>query len=195
MTPGAQAADGTAAQHTAVLEGGPRVSRITSFALAAAVAIVVGVGVWGLSAPRGGEPERQQAAVGESLRVPGGLVRVEEARNTSLTHRMPGMDFAGQQEPGKRRYAVTVTLVATGSQDIAVDPAEFLIDGDGVSALVAFENDLGTRVVPRGTQLSFTLVYQVPEAAESLALTVPGAADRVALRPGGSAPAGPQHGH
>lgn len=184
-----------ATEYASPLESELRVSRLTWAGLAAGVAIVLGVGIWGISAPRGEEQDPDLALLGQGLRVAGGIVRVDQARDTSVRHVMQGMDFADQQGPGMVRYAVTVALSATGTKDIAVDPAAFLIEGEGVSGLAPFGDDLGADVVPAGTRLSFTLVYQIPEAAERLVLVVPGAEERVALTPGGATRAGSQHPH
>ncbi|WP_298456720.1 hypothetical protein [uncultured Cellulomonas sp.] len=148
--------------------------------LAAAWSVLHG---WG----RGPVPGPGELALGD------GLVRVDAVVSAARPqHAMPGMGT--DEDPvaaGDRRVSVDVTLLAgAGPLEYAADRFALAVDGAAADPL-PHRAVLPGDVLPAGTQLSGTLVFDVPVDATSATLSYRGAGSTdVALPPEASGPAG-----
>ena len=123
--------------------------------------------------------------------VPGGLLRVDRVvpehmvpmQHSKFADAGMSMSAMGMDMPpaGSRRFTVEVTLVGQASGGLRYTADDFQISGDGVAATGPLRSLLGNGVVPSGSAMSGTLVFQVPETAQQLYLHFAGAAHPVAL--------------
>jgi hypothetical protein len=145
---------------------------------AAAVLAVLVAGVWTLAGAGA-------AAAGSGpLVLDGGVVAVERVVAAARpAHAMPGMGTDNDPVPaGKRRVSVDVTLQATGDRPLAYTVDRFTLDVPGAGPLRPHKAVLPGRALPAGTQLSGTLIYDVPDDATTGVLAYDGGAPvRVAL--------------
>jgi hypothetical protein len=149
--------------------------------LGLAVTAAIGVGIWGLAAPRGAH-QPLPAAVGEAVSVPGGLirvVRVQDVEYKMLPMTGPGMNMSAAHggmpkiPKGYRRVAVEVLLYADSSS-LEFRAPDFRVgrgDRKGVGPVGGFRRE----AVPAGVAVSQSLEFQVPETARELVLDVRGA--------------------
>jgi hypothetical protein len=166
--------------------------------IALAVAGTIAVGIWGLAAPRGAH-RPVPAAIGDTVRVPGGLIRVVRVNDVSydmLPMTGPGMNMSAAHggmpkiSDGYRRFSVELLLYADPGSSLQFRSRDFRVGRSGLKGsppVVGF----GRTVVKGGVAVSRSLEYQVPEASKGLALSVPGA-DRAVLL---AVPAGAGHHH
>jgi hypothetical protein len=155
--------------------------------LALAVTAAVGVGIWGLAASRGaGQP--RPAAIGDKVRIPGGLVRVVRAQDVEyklLPMTGPGMNMATSHggmpkiPKGYRRIAVEMLLYAD-ADSLEFRAPDFRVGREGLEGSAPLDG-FGRTVVPAGIALSRTLEFQVPQDAKGLALTLRGAGRPILL--------------
>ncbi|QIN81383.1 hypothetical protein GBA63_01140 [Rubrobacter tropicus] len=194
----------TAIRETEDLSGAvsPTVPRYRAVAgaliLAFAVAAALVAGGWGLvSSLTGEEPP---ARVGEDVKVPGGLLRVEKVTpehmapmQTSkfsaggMNMSSTGMDMAPE---GYERFAVEVTLVSRGGLEYA--PEDFRLSGKGVKDHQPIRSQLGEDNLAGGNAVAGNLVFQAPEKAENLMLRFDGGRAVALDLPAGE---GGGHGH
>ncbi|TRW44714.1 hypothetical protein [Georgenia yuyongxinii] len=171
---------------------GTRGRVLVPLAVAAAVLAVVAGAVWALTAP----PPRPAAGPGE-LALPGGLVRIEQVVSAARPmHAMPGMGI--DQDPvadGERRISIDVTLYAIDTMPYEIDA--FVLHIDDVGALTPHRAVLPGNELPAGSQLTGTVIFDVPEDATSGRLSYggKGATDVPLPREAEQfAPAGPRQG-
>jgi hypothetical protein len=120
------------------------------------------------------------ARIHEAIPVPGGLLRVDrviaehmaamQAQNFAKGG-MPmsgmGMDMAPE---GYRRFTVDVTLSAQARNGLHYTAEQFYVTGEGVSATAPLRHSFVTGVIPEGSNVVGTMLFQVPEAAGDLQL-------------------------
>jgi hypothetical protein len=108
------------------------------------------------------------------LSVPGGTVYVEQVHTAAPSrHAMPGMGTDDDPVPGgRRRITVDVTLVA-GKETLDYSVRGFRLDIGG-EQLEPHRAVLPGTAVPAGTQLSGSLVFDVPADATDGVLTLSG---------------------
>lgn len=158
--------------------GGPGLrARIGGIVLFLAITGALLAGGWGLLTSLAAESS--PARVGESVQVPGGLLRVDKV---TPEHMAPmkmgnfakaGMNMSGMvmdmTPEGKRRFTVEVTL-AGQTNGLSYSKKDFRISGEGVEQTAPLRSRLGSGEVPPGSAISGILVFQVPEEAENLRL-------------------------
>ena len=145
----------------------------TLAAVAVAVLVVVLVATWSFAQGWGRGPV---VGPGE-LAVDGGLVRVDGVVSAARPqHAMPGMGT--DEDPvaeGERRVSVDVTLMAgTGTMEFSAERFGLRVDGTEVAHL-AHRDVLPGEALPAGTQLSGTILFDVPADATTATLTYDGA--------------------
>jgi hypothetical protein len=132
-------------------------------AVAAAVVAVLLIATWSFAQGWGRGP-----VVGRGeLAVDGGIVRVEGALSAARPqHAMPGMGT--DEDPvadGDRRISVDVTLLA-GAGELRYAGDEFVLEVDGEPTKRLTHRDvLPGDVLPAGTSLSGTLMFDIPTDA------------------------------
>jgi hypothetical protein len=139
----------------------------------AVTAILVGA-AWSLtSAP----PPTVALRAGE-LALPNGLARVDQVASAARPqHAMPGMGTDNDPvAEGDRRVSVDVTLRATGDDPVEYDADDFQLLVNGNSATKPRRAVLPGSVLQAGTQLSGTLVFDVPRSATKARLAYDGQA-------------------
>jgi hypothetical protein len=129
-------------------------------AVAAAVLVILVLAVWSFTQGWGRGPV---VGPGE-LAVDGGIVRVEGALSAARpAHAMPGMGT--DEDPvadGDRRISVDVTVLS-GASELRYAGDEFVLEVDGEPAGRLVHRDvLPGEVLPPGTSLSGTLMFDVP---------------------------------
>jgi hypothetical protein len=132
-------------------------------AVVVAVVAVLLVATWSLAQGWGRGPV---VGPGE-LALDGGIVRVEGALSAARPqHAMPGMGT--DEDPvadGERRVSVDVTLLAgAGEMRYAAEQFALQVDGEPATRLV-HRDVLPGDTLPPGTQLSGTLMFDVPADA------------------------------
>lgn len=138
--------------------------------LLAAVAVVAG-GLWGLLAPPAGQDAQGPA---DTVAVEGGVLRVDGLADKTVGHAMAGMDMPDDVAAGMRRFAVNVTLAATGDETLHYAERDFLVSGPGVKPAVPVRSDFATGSVVAGSALSGSLTFDVPEDATTLRVAFQG---------------------
>jgi hypothetical protein len=131
--------------------------------VAAGVLAVLVLAVWSFAQGWGREPV---VGPGE-LAADGGIVRVEGALSAARPqHAMPGMGT--DEDPvadGDRRISVDVTLLA-GASELRYAGDDFVLEVDGEPAKRLVHRDiLPGDVLPAGTSLSGTVMFDVPDDA------------------------------
>jgi hypothetical protein len=164
--------------------------------LAAAVAALVGAGVWGGALDRSG-PE-PPAAVGTPVALDGAALRVDQVLDRTLANMPmsgPGMQMGGgnmgmgpgiEHVPeGFRRFTAELTIRAEAG-GFRIDPNAFRAGPPGGRAVAPFSAQVPMRDVPAGSAVSLSVSFQVPEGLRTALLTYPGIDRpvRLALRPG-----------
>lgn len=154
----------------------PHPGRQTVIVLGALVALLAAIaaGAWGLTADRGqdahddGDPAR-----GDWAAVDGGWLQVSAVSTRSMNHKtVPGMATmpdADPVPPGMVRIRVGVVMAADQA-DISWSATDFQLDGVRTPPLPPHSVELGDGLVPRDSQVSGGLVFDVPEEAADLAL-------------------------
>lgn len=145
------------------------------FAPAAVVAAVVAIllaAAWSLtSAPRAEVAPRPGEIV-----MAGGVAHVDQVVSAARPqHAMPGMGTDNDPvAAGERRVSVDVTLVATGDEPLAYHVGDFSLVVPGGSPRRPRRAVLPGRSLPSGTQMSGTLVFDVPETTTRIRLSYDG---------------------
>jgi hypothetical protein len=160
-------------------------------AVAAGVLVILVLAVWSFTQGWGRDPV---VGPGE-LAVDGGIVRVEGVLSAARPqHAMPGMGT--DEDPvadGDRRISVDVTLMA-GAGELRYAADEFVLEVDGEPTRRLTHRDvLPGEVLPAGTSLSGTVMFDVPaDATVGMLSYAGGAATEVVLPPEdeSAAPAG-----
>ncbi len=163
-------------------------------AVAAGVLAILVLAVWSFAQGWGRDPV---VGPGE-LAVDGGIVRVEGALSAARPqHAMPGM--GSDEDPvadGDRRVSVDVTLMA-GAGELRYAGDRFVLEVDGEPAKRLLHRDvLPGEVLPAGTSLSGTLLFDVPADATvgmlsyaggpATEVVLPAEAEPVAAQDGGA---------
>lgn len=159
--------------------------------------LVVGLGVWGLLAPRGHDDHPQ---VGELVAFESGTFEVDAAYDVDLSAPMSGPAMtmgpsSGIPEipDGYRWVTVDLTIATTADDVYVLDATRFRIDeAGGQDHEPPVDVDDGADTLPPGTEISRSFTYQVPQDATLLELWAPGAEEPVML-PLGDAPAPHEH--
>ena len=166
-----------------VAKGRGRRPLLAGVLLAVAVVAVLAAGGWGLfSALGAGQPP---ARMGEAVEASGGLVRVDDVTPEHMTPMQPekfaqsgmnmssmGMDMAPK---GQRRFAVGVTLSGGEGANLRYSPEDFRITGEGLEEETGpIRHRLAAGTLGKGSAISGTLVFEVPEEAEGLELSFDG---------------------
>lgn len=159
--------------------------------LAVGIAAVILLGVWGLLAPRSGDPHEGHPHVGDVVEFAGGTFSVDALRDVDLSAPMsgPGMMMGPSSgvpdiPEGFRWVSVDVTVTAGTDRTVDLDPAEFVVTGIGVGRAEPVSVDDGGTFVPAEASITRSFAYQVPEDASELELWAPGAHDPVMLQLG-----------
>jgi len=135
--------------------------------------------------------EAPPARVGETVEVPGGLVRVDSVSPEHMASMqvgkfaqagMAGMSSMGMDmaPEGQRRFVVDVTL-GTKDGDLSYSPEDFNISGEGVKKSAPIRDQLDSGTIPAGSAISGTLVFEVPEETTKLMLSFGDDGQKVAL--------------
>jgi hypothetical protein len=134
--------------------------RFAPIAIVAAVAAILLAAAWSLtSAPRPGAAPR----AGE-LVMAGGIAQIDQVVSAARPqHAMPGMGTDNDPvAAGERRVSVDVTLFATGDEPLEYHVGDFTMAVPGGSPRRPRRAVLPGRSLPSGTQMSGTLVFDVP---------------------------------
>ncbi|MEV4656512.1 hypothetical protein [Micromonospora sp. NPDC049301] len=149
-------------------------------AVAAGVAAVLAGAAWAVaSAP---PPD---AGPGRLALPDGGVVAVERVTSAARPrHAMPGMGTdADPVAEGERRVSIDVTLRASADQPLAYAVDRFSLQVPGAIARKPHRSVLpGTRL-PAGTQLSGTLIFDVPVEATTGVLVYDGGGNTEVVLP------------
>jgi hypothetical protein len=138
----------------------------------AAVLGVIAVAVWSLVWAVGREPDLGPGKVA----MDNGLARVDQVVSAAR----PGMAMPGMgtdDDPvakGMRRVSVDVTLQATEEDPLRFTVDRFSLQAPGRDATQPHRAVLPESELPPGTQLSGTLVFEVPVDAATAVLTYGG---------------------
>ncbi len=172
----------------------PAARLLRALVVAVPAAAVIAAGVWGLTAPRGGTDEHADAAaaVGAWVEAPGGFYRVDAVGDRALAHKMIGMD-PDPVPKGFRRLGVDVTLAGESSAGLDVGPDRFAVVGAAMKPAGPIRARLDDGLLAQGSQISGSLVFEVPEKAADLQLRFEGGSHGVALPVGPSHAAGSAH--
>lgn len=132
----------------------------------------VAAGWWGLRADRAEEGDGATRAGWVS--VGDAWLRVSQTTDMSVDHSqgMPNMQTMPDADPvpeGLVRYGVELQLAADDS-DLTWQASDFTVKGDDGSVTPPHRVELGDGVVPAGSTVSGSLVFDVPEDASSLSL-------------------------
>lgn len=133
-------------------------------AVAAGVAAVLAGAAWAVSSA-----PPPDAGPGRLTLPDGGVVAVDQVISAARPrHAMPGMGTdADPVAEGERRVSIDVTLRASADQPLAYAVDRFSLQVTGAKARKPHRSVLpGTRL-PAGTQLSGTLIFDVPVEATS----------------------------
>ncbi|AHY46492.1 Hypothetical Protein RradSPS_1209 [Rubrobacter radiotolerans] len=162
----------------------PRLVRYVRGVIPLAALVVLALGVWGAFVALGTEPS--PARIGETVEVPGGLLRVEGITSESMAAMQPGkfaqsgmsmsasgMDMAPE---GYRRFYVEFTAADAGGDGVGLRAGDFRVSGTGAQPVAPLRSSLGDGLVGPGQSLSGSLLFQVPESARDLRLVAPGGA-------------------
>jgi Domain of unknown function (DUF4352) len=147
-------------------------SLLVPVAVGIAVLGVLAVGAWSLLWAFGEEPDAGPGRVA----LENGLVRVDGVTSAAR----PGMAMPGMgtdDDPvaaGMRRVSVDVTLQATEDEALEFEVRRFLLQAPGEDAVAPHRSVLPESVLPPGTQLSGTLVFEVPKEATDAELSYDG---------------------
>jgi hypothetical protein len=141
--------------------------------LVAGVLVILLLAAWSFAQGWGRGPV---AGPGQ-IALDGGIVRVDGVVSAARPqHAMPGMGT--DEDPvaeGERRISVDVTLM-TGTGDLDLDAERFGLTVDGEAAAHLTHRDvLPADHLPAGTQLSGTILFDVPADATTATLTYDGA--------------------
>ena len=182
MSAASQVAPGPAASR--------RRRRLAAAAVAVGVVAVLAAAAWSLAQGR----DAVRVVGPDALAVPGGVVRVDSVVAAARPqHAMPGMGT--DDDPvaeGMRRVSLDVTLAAEegGELEYAVD--DFTLRTGGDEAVTPHRSVLPGTLLPAGTQLSGTLVFEIPEQSTTGTLAYRGGGDlELALPAEGADPADP----
>lgn len=158
-------------------------------AVAAGLLAFAAAGWWGLSTR---EPVTELASMDEAIRIPGGELRVTSMRPEIMASMNgPGMSMPDMAPEGYRRFVVDIEVRGTSGSGVTYDPKLVRLEVPGLPPAPPLRAVNPSAVVGRGETLELSLLFQAPEAADSLALTYEGARQRVLLE--GDLGAG--HGH
>lgn len=148
------------------------------------VAGVFAGGAWGLATASTPPPSAALlAAPGEPVEAAGGILRVDQVLPEKMAPMQmdkfakTGMNMSGMVSDmtpeGERRFNVEVTLAA---EDRALDyeASDFRVTGAGMRPTAPLRDKLVEGTIPAGKAVSGTLVFQVPEETERLALSFDG---------------------
>lgn len=183
---------------TAIATVAPRRVSPVGRAVVTTLAVVVGAaGVWGILGPRARGAVGSTVAMGATVEVPDGRMRVERLTEYSDQHRhTKGMPMPDAVPDGFRRFYVDVTLQA-GGDPLRYDPARFSVSGTRGDAVAPRASTGSFREIRPRAQATVTLTFDVPKKARNLRLEIEGGA--AGIRLGGAArpePAGvSQHDH
>jgi hypothetical protein len=161
---------------------GSRRTLLGPLTVAVAVVSVVALAVWSLVWAAGQEPDAGPGRVA----LEEGVVRVDRVTSAAA----PGMAMPGMgtdDDPvaeGMRRVSVEVTLQATEDDPLHFSVDRFSLAPPGGDATTPHRSVLPESVLPPGTQLSGTLVFEVPDDAATAVLSYDGGdSTEVALPP------------
>ncbi len=154
-----------------------------------AVLVALAAGGWGLLVSLGAPAP--PAAVGETVEVPGGFLRVDgitpehmapmqagKFGASGMSMSSMGMDMAPE---GFRRFTVEVSLAAPEGGSLDYSAEDFRISGAGVPETGPVRHQLEAGTLPPGSGTSGALIFQAPEEAGNLLLTFGDARQPVVL--------------
>jgi hypothetical protein len=152
----------------------PQQSRVAVVAVALAVVAILAGGLWSLTSA----PHATVALRSGELALEGGTARVDHVASAARPqHAMPGMGTDNDPvAAGDRRVSVDITLRATGEEPVEFDVDDFSLVIYGSEARRPHRAVLPESVLPPGTQLSGTLVFDVPKTATRARLSYDGQA-------------------
>lgn len=157
--------------------------KVAGFLLFAALLGALVVAGWGVLSSLGNRDE-VPARLGEPVALPGGALVVDGVTPESMAPmqtskfsasgmNMPamGMDMAPE---GYRRFTVEVTLAAGEAASLAYSAEDFRVSGNGTKTVAPLRDQLEGASLPAGSEISGTLVFQVPDEAKNLTLSYRG---------------------
>jgi hypothetical protein len=140
------------------------------------------------------------ARVGETVTVPGGLLRLDRVAPEQMAPMQAGnfagsgmnmsgmgMDMAPQ---GYRRFTVELTLAGQARGGLRYTADQFTVAGTDLPETGTYRHWLGNGTVPAGSAVAGSLLFQVPESADQVLLSFRGAEQAFVLDLGPNA-----HGH
>lgn len=146
--------------------------------LATAVLATLIAGGWGVISSLA--IEAPPARIGETVEVPGGLLRVEKVTpEKQMSGAEPAAsDSSGEKmemaPEGSRRFNVDVTLASRESGGLDYSAEDFRLTGEGVKESGPVRTRLDAGTLPEGSAVSGGLVFQAPEKARDLTLSFDG---------------------
>jgi hypothetical protein len=165
--------------------------RLTQSSIVAAVAAILLAAGWSLTAA----PRPDVAPRAGELAMAGGIAHVDRVVSAARPqHAMPGMGTDNDPvAAGERRVSVDVTLFATDDEPLEYHVGDFEMAVPGGTPRRPRRAILPGRSLPSGTQLSGTLVFDVPDTTTRVRLSYDGSpgTDVVLPRESRAPPAGP----
>jgi Domain of unknown function (DUF4352) len=166
-----------------------RLATLAKFVFVLTVVAALAATAWGVIYSLAAEAP--PARVGETVEVPGGLLRVDSVSPEHMASMqmgkfaqagMAGMSSMGMDmaPEGQRRFVVDVTLGAKDG-DLSYSPEDFSISGEGVKQSAPIRDQLDSGTIPAGSAISGRLVFQVPEETTKLMLSFGDEGQKVAL--------------
>lgn len=149
----------------------------------------IAVGGWGLltslSSPA------SPVAIGDTVEVPGGLLRVDGVTPehmdpmqpgkfgaSGMSMQSPGMDMAPE---GFRHFTVDLSLAAPENDSFSYSAKDFTVSGEGMEEAGPIRHQLEAGTLAPATAVSGALVFQAPEKAKNLTLSFGDSRQPVAL--------------
>lgn len=178
-------------------------ARVARGTLVLAVVATLGVGAWGMFGPRIDDRAGTPARLGEVVAVPSGLLRVDRVIAENMVAMQPekfaqaGMSMSGMgmdmAPSGYRRFTTEVTLVAQARNGLPYSAEQFQVYAPGLAPVGPYRHKLLGGVVPQGSAITGTLVFQVPETASGLMLRFRDGRQPIALDLGAMPAHGGEH--
>lgn len=167
------------------------------------VGLIALAGAWGLASPP--HLDASPAAVGEDVRIDGGVLRVdrfgdEDVSGMPMPMSGPGMTEHGSAGKevhvphGMRRVGIDIVVRArAGGDGLRLRRSDFGLTVSKDRPLEPVGDDMTRSFIPAGTSLAANLAFNVPNDARKLVLRVRGAQRPIAFWVGAAPPS--SHGH
>ena len=154
----------------------------------ACLVAVVGVGIWGLLAPREAGDHAHGSGEGDQVTFDGGTVSIQDVRDVDLSLPMtgPGMQMGPTSgvpdiPEGYRWVDLEVRVQTDADAPYEIDPSVFVVAADHENAVGPVSVDEAGSTVPASGELTRSFFYEVPAETSELEFWAPGADEPIAL--------------